>query len=177
MWRLYDYMSVFQSRHTNDVINTLFWYCLILGFIFYNFDRYLRVSFLGHSPDLAKMHWLIFKLQFFLKRSKIKFLKRSQTILFLWNICFHLAVFIFLNLYHNYFIAPEVEKESGKFFPKYKNILFLKACDTYNFKVLSMMLVSHSAVNGALCLKDRNFSEFATNFLYGCLLLCCYAFG
>lgn len=103
--------------------------------------------------------------------------KWRQTIQTAWNICFFLASAIFLDLYHDYFIVPQIYRETGRFFPKYENALFIVSDDIHKFNTISLILVAFYLVSALLDLKGRDVSESATKLLYGCVLISFYYLG
>lgn len=103
-----------------------------------------------------------------------KWRQTSQTT---WNICFFLASAIFLDLYHAHFLEPLIYRDTGRYFPKYENPLFILSDDSKKFNTITLILITFYLVTALIDMKAQDFSETATKVLYGCVLFNFYYLG
>ncbi|XP_058127552.1 uncharacterized protein LOC131290800 [Anopheles ziemanni] len=141
-----------NGNSLREAVNTIFWLSCILGVLFLQFKRLLRVL---------------------LRLGRLQGRKFAQIAHHLWNICFYTASTIFLLLYQMLLIRPEVVRESGKYFPQYNNAIFATACDPAKLEIITLVLVSFKVFGTVAKLSNGDYSEAFSNVLYGTLLMCC----
>lgn len=90
---------------------------------------------------------------------------------------FYFTSTIFLILYHSYFIKDELDRETGKWYPKRKELLFYKPCDMVKFKVITCIIAAFHICGSLLDFHARDISEAISKFLYSCLIVACYMCG
>lgn len=103
--------------------------------------------------------------------------KYRQSIKPVFAILFHLCALSFLILYHNYFIAPELTREVGNWFPRQKSLLFFMPCDQVKFKIITFILASYNCLVFFVELNARDYSNAISKILHSILLLICYYYG
>lgn len=104
-------------------------------------------------------------------------MKHRQTQRLLFNIIFFFTSTSFLILYHNYFIQPELNRESTRWYPKRRSLLFYQPCDVVKFKIVTFILSSFHIVNSILDLLAKDVSNAISKLLFSCLIMTCYVYG
>ncbi|XP_055634486.1 uncharacterized protein LOC129774671 [Toxorhynchites rutilus septentrionalis] len=146
-------MFLNSDSSPRKTINSIFWLCCLLTVMFFYFKRSLELV---------------------LRRGRIRTLKHSQTIQLAWNICFYAAATVFLGLYHKLLIRPEIRNQSSKYFPQYNNTIFLTACDSVKFEIVTMVLVAFDIIGTMVRMRNHDYSEAISKSFYASLLLCCF---
>lgn len=73
-------------------------------------------------------------------------------------------------MYHSYFIALRLQRETGRLCPKYENALFLYSDNSPMFDSISLILTTFHITSTILDLYDRDYSQASTKCFYICLL-------
>lgn len=177
----FEFAQNFKVRFGTKDFNTN----VNLFFIYFVFNLIVYLGFKTFSLALIKVRNILWNIcckaliSWFLFQKTFKNqVKHRQSITPIFTIIFHLCSLSFLILYHNYFISPELSRESGKLFPKGRNsLLFFQPCDIVKFKIITFILASHNCLISFVELNSRDFVNAISKILYSSLLLTCYYCG
>lgn len=114
-------------------------------------------------------YFLLDKLvQLLLRSTKCKKIKYKSTIFFVWNFCYYCASTFFLIYYHRFFIEPEVDKEVGRYFPMYENLLFFLAdeANLRNFENIFVVTATFNIFNILYHLLQSDYTEAITRLFF-----------
>lgn len=106
--------------------------------------------------------------QVFLKTSNIKYYKRKQFSRSIWNIAFYAACTLFLYMYNEWVILPQLLKNQGRYslFYSSEDHIFYKSQQCEKFQFYSLFIITFYLHGAMLDFKESDYLESASKALF-----------